>query len=468
MGHVRLCRLCDGPVVPRAAPPALGLGRRLDFFQNGSLAILQVFANSTVAATAFGFTVAAAVTAALRFTGSELAGRAWGDRRSSRRQQQRQQLQRHALGSREVEQLAVEQSSGSSSSSEVTHHEAPPSYRSTAAFSKPNAANMLRNPCTLIPAPSSPPSEEFNTSFMLLKPHANTAEAQKLVRQELLKRELKLLKEGEITAEEIHQRRIIDVHYGSMAAKALDISPPDLVVQPKGQKAFEDCFGLAWKLALEKDLVCNASEAMERLGFSSQELDRRWTPLQIGTDKVKFGGGFYCGYIEGLYVINGFYCSMRSQYTETGTSVHWYEVQWPVKTMSWASFRSEVLGDTDPARASQSSLRGIMHGCWEELGLQRKPHVGENAVHASASPFEALLERENWLGVEGSKDHFGEMLLEAGISRDVITSWSSDPTVEHDGRSQSLFDLLENMDSERCLETAKKLVSSGWKKTTHE
>ncbi|CAE8586118.1 unnamed protein product [Polarella glacialis] len=324
---------------------------------------------------------------------------------------------------------------------------------------------MLRKPCTLIPAPSSPPSEEFNTSFMLLKPHANTAEAQKLVRQELLKRELKLLKEGEITAEEIHQRRIIDVHYGSMAAKALDISPPDLVVQPKGQKAFEDCFGLAWKLALEKDLVCNASEAMERLGFSSQELDRRWTPLQIGTDKVKFGGGFYCGYIEGLYVINGFYCSMRSQYTETGTSVHWYEVQWPVKTMSWASFRSEVLGDTDPARASQSSLRGIMHGCWEELGLQRKPHVGENAVHASASPFEALLERENWLGVEVSKDHFGEMLLEAGISRDVITSWSSDPTVEHDGRSQSLFDLLENMDSERCLETAKKLVSSGWKKT---
>jgi hypothetical protein len=34
------------------------------------------------------------------------------------------------------------------------------------------------------------------------------------------------------------------------------------------------------------------------------------------------------------------------------------------------------------------------------LGLQYCPNVGDNGVHASASPFEALAERMNWLKVE--------------------------------------------------------------------
>ena len=34
---------------------------------------------------------------------------------------------------------------------------------------------------------------------------------------------------------------------------------------------------------------------------------------------------------------------------------------------------------------------------WEALGLGFVPNVGENSVHASASPFEGLAERMNWL-----------------------------------------------------------------------
>jgi hypothetical protein len=33
---------------------------------------------------------------------------------------------------------------------------------------------------------------------------------------------------------------------------------------------------------------------------------------------VKFGGGFYCGLIDGLYVFNGFFMSMRSKFTAPG------------------------------------------------------------------------------------------------------------------------------------------------------
>ncbi len=37
---------------------------------------------------------------------------------------------------------------------------------------------------------------------------------------------------------------------------------------------------------------------------------------------------------------------------------------------------------------------------WKELGLGYEPTVGDNCVHASASPFEGLAERMNWLKVE--------------------------------------------------------------------
>jgi hypothetical protein len=33
---------------------------------------------------------------------------------------------------------------------------------------------------------------------------------------------------------------------------------------------------------------------------------------------------------------------------------------------------------------------------WENLGLAYVPNVGDNGVHASASPFEGLAEKMNW------------------------------------------------------------------------
>lgn len=43
-------------------------------------------------------------------------------------------------------------------------------------------------------------------------------------------------------------------------------------------------------------------------------------------------------------------------------------------------------------------------GKWSDLGLKAQPDTGDNGVHASASPFEALAERSNWLRASVSKD----------------------------------------------------------------
>ena len=110
-----------------------------------------------------------------------------------------------------------------------------------------------------------------------------------------------------------------------------------------------------------------------------------------------------------------------------------------------------MLGPTNPADAPVDSLRGAVLAKWEELDLAFAPNVGENCVHASASPFEGLAERMNWLKCAVEDDSFGATLVEAGISVETIKAWSVDPQV----KGKSIFDQLEDMDADDC---RKKLV----------
>jgi hypothetical protein len=156
----------------------------------------------------------------------------------------------------------------------------------------------------------------FNVGFMFLKPHANTEASRDFVRKQLRKAGIDVLREGSIDAESISSGRLIDRHYGSMAAKAVDTDPAELVVPEAAQVQFAECFGLTWREALDRGLVCNALDATQRLKCTEHELDDKWTPLQLGEGKVKLGGGCYCGKIDGIFVINAFYMAMRQAYVE--------------------------------------------------------------------------------------------------------------------------------------------------------
>jgi len=82
--------------------------------------------------------------------------------------------------------------------------------------------------------------------------------------------------------------------------------------------------------------------------------------------------------------------------------------------------------------------------------------VGENSVHASASPFEGLAERMNWLHADPANDVFGKKLVEAGVPVEVIKEWSVDPQV----KGKSIFDQLEDMDAAECLQKIVELHSA--------
>eukprot|EP00929_Paragymnodinium_shiwhaense_P040554 TRINITY_DN2115_c0_g1_i1.p1 TRINITY_DN2115_c0_g1~~TRINITY_DN2115_c0_g1_i1.p1 ORF type:complete len:574 (-),score=212.98 TRINITY_DN2115_c0_g1_i1:356-2077(-) len=299
-----------------------------------------------------------------------------------------------------------------------------------------------------------------NSAFMFIKPDAVTDKVKELVEKTLKEKGLKVVKKGNLKSEVIDKKKLIDNHYYAIASKATILKPKDLNVPAD---KFKGKFGLEWQAALDSGKVFNAMDGCEHFGIDAAEMDKEWAACKKADKLIKFGGGFYCGdlTVNGKqgYVFNGFFMSMRASYVVPGKSIFYYVVQWDPKKMSWADFRSQICGTTDPAEAAAESIRGQIYAKWEELELKEKPNVGQNALHASASPFEGLAEKMNWLNFKLDQDVFGEKMLAAGIPAKVIKDWCKDPQVviEDGGKKGSCYDALEDKDAGDCLATCKDL-----------
>ena len=296
-------------------------------------------------------------------------------------------------------------------------------------------------------APSHTPPTT-NRAFVFVKPHAVTDKVNALVRQTLEAKGLKVNAEGELTSEEIDKKKLIDQHYYSIASKATILTPDQLNVD---NAKFKGKFGKEWKDVLADKKAFNALDACKEFGISAADMNKLWAGAKKADKLVKLGGGFYCGELtqggKTLYVFNGFFMEMRAAYTMPGKKIHYYSVEWDPKTLAWSDFRGKVLGPTDPKDAPADSLRGTVLKGWKALGLASEPNVGDNAVHASASPFEGMAERMNWLGVKCRDDDYCTALVHAGMPESVVQSWATDPqiVIGTDGKKGSVFDQLEDM-----------------------
>eukprot|EP00397_Hematodinium_sp_SG-2012_P012066 GEMP01012224.1.p1 GENE.GEMP01012224.1~~GEMP01012224.1.p1 ORF type:complete len:349 (+),score=84.25 GEMP01012224.1:124-1170(+) len=293
-----------------------------------------------------------------------------------------------------------------------------------------------------------------NTAFVFLKPHAVTDKAKEEVTTFFESKNIKITKEGSIPAEQIDKKKLIDQHYYAIASKATLLKPTSLNI-PKHK--FKEFFNEDFDTVVKEGKILNAADACIKLDVDAAGLDKLWAEAKKNKKLVKFGGGFYCALVEPrggepLYTFNGFFMEMRSKFVAPGTEVYYYVVEFDSKDVSWADFRGKVLGPTDPSEAPKDSLRGIFMNRWKELELKFEPNVGDNAVHASASPFEALAERMNWLGYRPERDAFGKQLLKVA-SRSQIRDWAVDPQVTYGPVSitKSIFDSLEDTDTDYCL-----------------
>jgi len=291
-------------------------------------------------------------------------------------------------------------------------------------------------------------------AFAFIKPHAVTPACEKLVPEMLAAAGIEIVGDGVLSAKTIDEKQLIDTHYGAIAKRAVVQKPSELTVPAKGQAGFKKMFGLDWTEAVSSGQVYNAKDACAKLGVDGEGLDALWGTLKRDENLIKFGGGFYCGKVNGIYVMNGFYMQMRTAYCTPGKSLHWYSIQFPEDKLSWNDFRNKVLGPTNPSEAPATSVRGSIYANWQKLGLAAQPDTGDNGVHASASPFEGLAERMNWLGATIEDDAFGQAMLTAGVPKQTIIDWTSDPLVA----GGSLFDALEDLDRTACLVKAVDLV----------
>lgn len=295
-------------------------------------------------------------------------------------------------------------------------------------------------------------STPLNSAFVFVKPHANTEATQKLVRTKLQDANITILSEKDIDGPTIDSKKLIDQHYYAIASKATILPASEI---PVPADKFEAEFGEPWEIVLKENRAANAMEACEKFGCEPVALDGFWGKAE---KVAKFGGGFYCGLVkpegkEPLYVFNGFFMSMRSKFVGKDDSIHCFEVEWDSGKLSWSDFRNELLGPTDPAEAPATSIRRTIYETYKELGLTSVPNKGDNGVHASASPFEGLAEKNNWLGIEFTDDAFGKALIDAGISVETLKEWSVDPRVEQPAGAGkgSVFDALEDTDVKDCL-----------------
>jgi hypothetical protein len=299
-----------------------------------------------------------------------------------------------------------------------------------------------------------------NSAFVFVKPHANTSQAcRDLVRSILTSHKISIIDEGEISAERIDAERLIDQHYYAIGSKAVLLRPSELDIP---NDKFEAVFHLPWSAVLAQNLAYNAMDACSYLGVDSAGLDKVWAAAKDAGKLVKLGGGFYCGLIdsvpgkEPIYVINGFYMAMRAKFVTPGSSIYYFNVEWKSCDLSFADFRGKVLGCTDPQLSPPDSIRGHIFNNWQALGLSSVPNTGDNGVHASASPFEGLAERSNWLKHDMKSDHFGKKLTKVGIPVTTLGKWSKDPSVG----GASVFDTLEEMNCDECLVKAMQLQAA--------
>ena len=250
---------------------------------------------------------------------------------------------------------------------------------------------------------------------------------------------------------------LIDTHYGAIAAKAVKLKPSELKPSAKAQKDFEKAFGLKWSDALKQGLVYNAADACKQLGCDGAGLDAKWSTLTRGrTDQVwrrlllREGRGHLCD--ERLLHGDG-----GGNLPDPSATIHYYLVEWPTSSLSWADFRARCWAPRTPPRLHRVLCGGAILDDWRALGLPACPDTGDNGVHASASPFEALSERVNWCGASFETDAYGR----AASSRRASTPkrCKRGPRTLQvklpGGGAGSLFDALEDLDADKCLETAK-------------
>jgi nucleoside diphosphate kinase len=290
-----------------------------------------------------------------------------------------------------------------------------------------------------------------NRAFAFIKPHVvDNAKVCDYISGVWERHGIRVVAQGEITGEQIGAQGLIDKHYAVNATVGTTPDPSQLVLDAEAIANFERIFGESWEAACAANRVFSGVAMQERLGgISGDALIDRW--MENGLEKV--GGGLYVSYFKAddCYVLNGFYPSIREVFTAPGSRIAWALLEFDGAKLPWARFRGQVIGGTNPAAADPDSIRGYLHA--HAAAFDVALSYRDNVIHASASPFEALVEQLVWLeGADMSADPLGEALVSRGMGPEAVLALrDNNPLVQVNGESGKLVDLAEDCDTPQVL-----------------
>jgi len=257
-----------------------------------------------------------------------------------------------------------------------------------------------------------------------------------------------------LSAEYLEKYNLIEQHYGVIAHVSKD--PVNNMTEAAKNK-FNEIYGCS----VDEVKVIGGDEFLERYPFFNyHSLDCLWQ----NNPNIKLASGTYAQKIridlEEMYLINGFNPRQLKHFTEKGRSIIAINISGDI---SWEKARNEFAGVTIPMNAAVGSLRHEFLKRKQEFGLSEVSQ-SYNGIHLSAGPIEALVElvrfdtdySESDSTINYLKFPFGKMLAEQ--MGDNIPQWIvENKSVIYMNKKVSVFDLTENLDSDKAIELIKNI-----------
>lgn len=308
---------------------------------------------------------------------------------------------------------------------------------------------------------------------LFVKTGANTPEIYGRIDEILSVHRVKIVNQGFIRGSEMYSRKIMELQFADVFKLAEIVKPTEVPITSEEKFEFNKTYSITWDAVKGRNMynakdackylevsvdalntLCNHSSAEAcrlRRGFHITRLSKQCTDDVTLKNKL----------IVPIFIINGFYGSLRDKYYNKSTTTRFLVLEWDSDLLSWAKFSSDVIGDADPDMAYNTSLRGSLIEDWDTMGLTEAPSRINNVVHVSHSSFEGLAEKIIWMkGLTAFTDPFGAKLLEKSNAA-TITSWLLNPLVE----DMYVFDHMSGLSSEQCLVKVEELMRSLAKRT---
>ena len=304
--------------------------------------------------------------------------------------------------------------------------------------------------------------------FLIFKPGFAVSErVMEKVSSVLKSHSFRVLTSGSISGAEVKTKNIFPSFFSTLAKYAEKDTVHDIKMSKEDLRRFETYFGSDWAEMVKKGRIYTCAAIKKELEIDDVQIDELCRRSKKTYCRLQ--DGVHCAMIDHtctddfelqdklhlpVYVLNGFYGMLRSQYEHENFNLRYMTVEWEGRHKSWSEVHDSVIGCRDPTMAAHRSIRGVVSREWKALGLAAAPTARDNCVHMSDSAFRAFADR--LVCVPGAllySDIFGCNLIRAKIPAQTIQRWLSNPAIA----GSYVFASMKMKNCAECIVEAQKL-----------